>query len=142
MDFIDGHVSLNRDTVQERLGNAKDALGELKQICLVEFCGGSVVKKRNRGRKLVFDILADGFVGTLGEIGDFFEVTGVVPIVKNVKMIGFINLPVELCVENLVFSVVGKIDDLGKTHVYADQKKEKKEKAFFENSHVFSSVFT
>jgi hypothetical protein len=142
MDFIDGHIALDRDSVQERLCHTDDTLGELEQIGLVEFCGGSVIKKRHGGRKLVLDLLADGFVSALSKVCDCLKVSGVIPVVINVKMIGFVNVPVELCIKNFVFSVIRKIDYLGKAHVQADQNKKKKEKAFFENSHVFSLLFT
>ena len=124
MDFIDRHIPLDRDSVQERLCHTEDALGELKQIGLVEFCGGSVIKKGNGGRKLVFDILADRFVSAFGQVCDCLKVASVLPVVKNVKMIGFVNLPVELCVENFVLSVIRKIYDLGKAQACPYQKKE------------------
>jgi hypothetical protein len=120
MDFVDRHIPLDRDSVQERLCHTEDALGELKQISLVEFCRSSVIKKGNGGRKLVFDLLADGFVGAFGQVCDCLKVASVLPVVKNVKMIGFVDLPVELCIENLVFSVIGKVDYLGITKTRSD----------------------
>jgi hypothetical protein len=142
MDFVDGHIPLDRDSVKKGFGHAEDSLGKLKQICLVKFCGSPVIKERDGCRKLMFDVLADGFVCALGKVCDRIEAPDVVPVVKNVKMVGFVNFPVEFCVEDFIFTVIRKIDDLRESQVYAYHDQEDKEKAVLENSHIFSSVFT
>jgi hypothetical protein len=112
MDFIDRHISLDRDSVQERLCHTKDALRELKQICLVEFCGSSVIEKGHGSGKLVFDVLADRFIGTLSQACDCLKVAGVIPVVKNVEVVGFVNLPVEFCVKDFILPIIGEVDNL------------------------------
>jgi len=82
----------------------------------------------------VFDILAYGFIGALGQVRDFLKAADIIRIIKNVEVVGFVDIPVELCVQDLVFSIIREIDHLRKAEERADQNEEQKEKASMEKT--------
>jgi len=47
VDFVDGHISLDSNSVQKRLCHPEDSFWDLAQVGLIKICGGGVVEKRD-----------------------------------------------------------------------------------------------
>jgi hypothetical protein len=63
----------------------------------------------------MFDVLTYGFISTFGKICYPFEVLDIICVVIDIKVVCFINLPIECFVQDFVFSVIGEIGKLGET---------------------------
>jgi len=73
LEFVERHVSVDGDPMEEGFADAQNAFGDVEEVRLFEIRVCRVINEGYRVGKLMLEQAADFLVGTFGHGGDILE---------------------------------------------------------------------
>ena len=107
LQLVLGHVAVDADPVEGRLGDAEDALGHFEDVRHLKVGEGRVIEERDGIVQGMLQLGADLLVGAFGHVGDALEDGRIGRVEEDLEVLGGVALPGESLVADLVFAVVG-----------------------------------
>jgi len=138
LEFIERHVAVDGNAVEDRLAHTQDTLGDVEEVGLLEIGISGVIDKGHRVGQLVLEQVANFLIGAFGYGGKVLESLGIFDIKIDAEMVSRVTFPLEVLIHDFILPVIGIIEELLATKGKKDGQEEADEEEGAPNFHPSS----